>query len=243
MPVDYAKLAPDYDAVRGSETLDREYWFDGLREVGQIRHGDRILDLGAGTGRFSKLAAEVGTVVAADRSLDMLERARGKGPFSRVRADALSLPFRPDAFDATLLVMVVHQLPDLSRALREVARVSRHVAIATSDMTTRTLGILDEAFPSLLPIDRARFPSIPDLVQALRAAGFPHVVVQGRPYRRRLTVSEELDRVRRRYISTFDLLPPGEFERGLEFLEREMPGRFPGGVDTTATFTFVGGSR
>jgi ubiquinone/menaquinone biosynthesis C-methylase UbiE len=243
VPVDYARLAADYDAVRGSDALDREYWFAGLCEVGRLRRGDRILDLGAGTGRFSKLASELGPVVAADVSLDMLSRSQGKGPFARVRADARSLPFRRETFDATLLVMVLHQLTDIPRTLREVARVSRRVAIATSDMNTRSLGILDEAFPSLLTIDRVRFPRIEHLVRDLQAAGFSSVVVQGRLYRRWLTVSEELDRVRRKYISTFDLLPPGEFERGLAFLERELPRRHADGFDTSATFTFVGASR
>ena len=243
MPVDYAKLAADYDAVRGSEALDREYWFAGLASLGSLRTGDRILDLGAGTGRFSRFAAEVGSVVAADVSLDMLSHAREKGSFPRVRADAHSLPFRRDAFDVTLLVMVLHQLPDVARALREVARVARRVAIATSDMRGRTLGILDEAFPSLLAIDRARFPRIEAIVRDLQAAGFSGVRVEGRPYRRQLTVPEELDRVRRKYISTLDLLPPGEFERGLAFLEREVPKRYPHGFETSATFTFLGASR
>ncbi len=243
MPVDYAKLAADYDAVRGSDALDRDYWFAGLAKVGRVHRGDRILDLGAGTGRFSRLAAEVGAVVAADASLDMLSRARGKGPFARIRADAHSLPFDADAFDVTLLVMILHQLADVPRALREVARVSRRVAIATSDMSARTLGILDEAFPSLLAIDRARFPRIEHLVRDLESAGFSVVRVESRPLRRRLSVREQLDRVRRKYISTFDLLPTGEFDRGLAFLERELPVRFPDGFDTSAEFTFVGASR
>ena len=243
MTVDYARLAADYDAVRGSEALDREYWFAALSDVGRLRRGDRILDLGAGTGRFSRLAAEVGSVVAADLSLDMLSRARGKGAFALLRADARALPFRRDAFDVTLLVMVLHQLADYPRALSEVARVSRRVSIATSDMTTRTPGILDEAFPSLLAIDRARFPPVPRIVEALGAAGFTTVSAETRPYRRTIPVAQELDRVRRKYISTFDLLPPGEFERGFAFLERELPRRYPDGFDTSAAFTFVGASR
>ncbi len=241
--MDYAKLAPDYDAVRGSGALDRDYWFAGLRDIGRLRTGDRILDLGAGTGRFSKLAAELGAVVAADASLDMLAQSRDKGSFDRVRADAHALPFRSDAFDATLLVMVLHQLVDIPRALREVARVSRRVVIATSDMSTRSLGILDEAFPSLLAIDRVRFPRIEQVAKDLLAAGFSEVKVEGRAYRRHLTAAEELDRVRRKYISTFDLLPPGEFEQGVAFLERELQARYPEGFDASATFTFVGASR
>jgi SAM-dependent methyltransferase len=243
VPVDYSRLAPDYDAVRGSDEMDREYWFAGLSEVGHLERGDRILDLGAGTGRFTRLAAEVGPVVAADRSVDMLSRARPKGPFPLVRADAHALPFQDDAFDTTLLVMVLHQFAEYPRALREVARVSGRVAIATSDMSTRTLGPLDEAFPSLLTIDRARFPPIPGIVAALNEAGFDEVTVVGRPYHRVIPVPQELDRIRRKYISTLDLLPAGEFERGLAFLERELPMRCPEGFDASASFTFVGASR
>ena len=243
MPVDYSRLAADYDAVRGSEAVDRGYWFAGLSEVGRLRRGDRILDLGAGTGRFSRYAAEVGGVVAMDVSTDMLSRARGKGPFALVRADAHALPFRDDAFDATLIVMVLHQLADYRRVLREVARTSRRAAIATSDMRTRSMGILDEAFPSLLEIDRARFPPIPEIERALRAAGFAEVTVETRPFRRVVPAAQEIDRVRRKYISTLDLLPPGEFETGLAFLERELPARCPDGFDASASFTFVGASR
>lgn len=243
VPVDYSRLAADYDSVRGSDEVDRGYWFPGLVEAAQLREGDRILDLGAGTGRFSQYAAELGQVVAVDCSVDMLSRAREKGPFPVLRADAHALPFRDDAFDAALIVMVLHQLADFPRALREVRRISRRVAIATSDMSTRTLGLLDDAFPSLLKIDRARFPPIPSIVEALSAAGFRAVSVVERPYRRVIPVDRELDRVRRKYISTFDLLPPGEFERGLAFLERELPKRSPDGFDASATFTFVGASR
>jgi ubiquinone/menaquinone biosynthesis C-methylase UbiE len=241
--VDYSRLAADYDAVRGSEDLDRAYWFAALAEVGHLQPGERILDLGAGTGRFSRFAAERGPVVAVDCSWDMLLQAHRKGPFARVRGDAHALPFQRDAFDLTFLVMVLHQLSDYRRALREVARVSQRVVVATSDMASRSLGILDEAFPNLLAIDRARFPPIRGIIDALRDAGFARVEAEERPYRRTLTVEQELDRVSRKYISTLDLLPPGEFERGLAFLRRELPRCFPGAFDVSSAFTFVGASR
>jgi len=241
--VDYSRLAADYDAARSDETLDREYWLKALVEVGRLRPGERILDLGAGTGRFARLVAEFARVVAADLSREMLLQSRTKGSFPCIRADAHALPFRRDAFDATLLVMVVHQLADMPRALREVARVSRRAVLATADMRTRRLGILEEAFPSLLEIDRARFPPIESLVDALERAGYRHITVESRPYVRVLSVSQQLERIRRKYISTLDLLPPGEFERGLAFLEREMPRRYGSTYKVTADFTFVGAAR
>jgi len=110
-------------------------------------------------------------------------------------------------------------------------------------MATRRLGILEEAFPSLLAIDRARFPSIPAVLDALEAVGFHDAVVDERAYARRLTTEEQLDRARHRYLSTFDLLPPGEYERGLRFLEAEMPRRYRDGFEITAQFTFVGATK
>ena len=243
MSVDYSRLAADYDAVRGSEDVDRAFWFAGLVDLGRLKKGERILDLGAGTGRFARFAAELGSTVAVDRSGDMLAQAKGKGPFERVRADAHALPFRRDAFDAALLVMVVHQLADYRATFREVARVARRAVVATSDMRQRRLGDLEEAFPSLMGIDRARFPSVEELVAALAAAGYRSVSVESRRLRRTIPVDRELERIRRKYISTLDLLPPGEFEQGLAFLERELPRRHPDGVPVDGIFTFVGASR
>src|SRR2546429_7649990 len=88
-------------------------------------------------------------------------------------------------------------------------------------------------------MDRKRPPPIPAIVHALEAAGFRAPIVDDRAYVRRLTTAEQLDRVRHRYLSTFDLLPPGEYERGLRFLETEMPRRYGDRFEISAPFTFV----
>lgn len=236
-------MARDYDAVRADDAVDRTFWLPALVEVGALGPGDRIVDIGAGTGRFARLLAETARVVAVDRSREMIAEARERRTANFVRGDAHALPFRRDAFDVAILVMVLHQLADYRRALREVARVSRRAVVATSDMRTRTLGILEEAFPSLLAIDRSRFPPIEDVVAAMKGAGYRRVVVQSKPYARTLTVERELERVKRKYISTLDLLPPGEFDRGVAFLEAELPRRYGTRFETSAAFSFVAGSR
>ena len=243
MGVDYSRLAADYDAARANEAVDREFWLSGLKDLGHLASGERILDLGSGTGRFARLLAEFAPVVALDASEEMLARSKEKGDFARVRADAHRLPFRNDAFDATVLMMVLHQLSDYPAALREVARVSRRAVIATTDMAERDLGILGEAFPSLGEIDRSRFPPIPVLVAVLAAAGFRRVAVEARSLSRSLPVREQIERVRRKYISTLDLIPEAEFRHGLAFLERELPHRFGATYESTARFTFLGASR
>lgn len=243
MAVDYARRARDYDAARSDDVTDRSYWLRGLIDVGRILPGERVLDLGAGTGRFAALLHPDHRIVAFDSSPEMLGVARAKAPIPCVRGDGHRLPFQNQAFDATILVMVLHHLMDYPTALREVSRVSRRVVVATTDMATRRLGILEEAFPSLLEIDRARFPSIQAIVAALMEAGFGEVRVEERPYVRALTAEQQLDRVRRKYLSTFDLLPPGEYDLGLRFLEREIPRRSGDRFELKASFTFVAGLR
>src|SRR5437879_7118832 len=223
--------------------MDREFWLRGLVEVGRLRDGESVLDLGAGTGRFAQLLSTTNRVVAIDSSDAMLRIARAKGPFECVEGDGHRLPFRADTFDLAMVVMVLHHLGDYGAALRDVARVAHRVVVATSDMATRRLGILDEAFPSLLAIDRNRFPPLPAILDALKAAGFRGAVVDKRAYARRLTTEEQLDRVRHRYLSTFDLLPPDEYERGLRFLEAEMPRRYRDGFEIKAQFTVVASTQ
>lgn len=243
MTIDYSRHAAEYDRARADDVVDQEFWLRGLLEVGGILPGASILDLGAGTGRFAKLLSATNPVAALDASREMLRVAQGKGSFASVQGDAHQLPFKADAFDVTVMVMVLHHLADPPAALREVARVSRRAVVVTSDMSTRRLGIIEEAFPSLLDIDRRRFPPIASVVASLRAAGFRDVRQEARAYSRSFTVLEQLDRVRRRYLSTFDLLPAGEYERGKRFLEMELPQRYPGGFEVAASFTFLAGTR
>ena len=243
MPVDYSRRSSDYDAIRADDATDRAFWLRGLVEVGRIRPGERVLDLGAGTGRFAFLLHASNPVIALDPSREMLSIAHAKAPFACVRADGHRLPLRADAIDVTVIVMVLQHFADYELALREVARVSHRVVIATSDLSTRTLGIVEEAFPSLLDIDRIRFPRIEAIVGALERAGFGDIQTKKRPYVRTLTVTQQLDRVRRKYISTFDLLPPGEYDRGVRFLERELPRRFGDRFEVKSSFTFLSGTR
>lgn len=243
MTVDYSRIAADYDAVRADDATDRGFWLPALREVGRLARGERILDLGAGTGRYSRLLAEFAYVVAFDLSPPMLAQARSKRGFEVARGDAHRLPFKSSAFDATVLVMVLHQLADFRTVLREIARVSMRAIIATTDMAHRDLGIMAEAFPSLVAIDRARFPAIDAITEGLRGAGFRAITVERRLLRRSVPTVVQIERIRRRYISTLDLIPPTEFDRGVAFIEAELPRRHGETYDWTAEFTFLGASR
>lgn len=94
------------------------------------RAGERILDLAAGTGTSSAALAHSGAhVVAADFSQGMLEVGRRRQAdndrIEFVFADAMSLPFGPDSFDAVTVSFGLRNVAEPQTALREMVRVLR----------------------------------------------------------------------------------------------------------------------
>lgn len=82
--------------------------------------GKLVLDVGAGSGRHSAQAAELGArVVAIDlgRSIDVARRNVPDAVLT-VQADAERLPFAPDRFDFVMSIGVLHHLPNTERALQ-----------------------------------------------------------------------------------------------------------------------------
>ena len=77
-------------------------------------------------------------------------------------------------------------------------------------------------FPSLAPIDRARFPEPEALANELRAAGFPALRTRTLSQRGSVARDDALEKIRSRYISTLSLLPEDEYRDGLARAEREL---------------------
>ena len=93
--------------------------------------GQRVLDLGAGTGAAGRaaLAAGAAQVAAADLAPSMLARCPpGLRP---VAADAAALPFRDRAFDLVLAAFCFGHLPDVGGSLAEARRVGARLAVSS----------------------------------------------------------------------------------------------------------------
>jgi demethylmenaquinone methyltransferase/2-methoxy-6-polyprenyl-1,4-benzoquinol methylase len=118
---DYGNQARTYDNTRAASPSV----LAPLREALSGAHGRRLLDVGGGTGNYAAALRDEGwEPVVADRSPDMLARARAKG-LETVEADAEDLPFADASFDAVMCVSMLHHVPDRPRALREQRRVLR----------------------------------------------------------------------------------------------------------------------
>ena len=134
------------------EMLNRFY--DGLGEDRRLirsRHGQleyvttmtyihrmapqsgRIIEIGAGTGRYSVALAKEGYEVSAveltERNFELLvQNAAGLNNLHAVRGDALHLAFDDNSFDVTLLLGPLYHLYDAEdqmTALREAVRVTK----------------------------------------------------------------------------------------------------------------------
>ncbi|MEY2420352.1 MAG: hypothetical protein QOI95_419 [Acidimicrobiaceae bacterium] len=104
-------------------------------ELMVVRHGDRILELGCGSGVLLPPLAEAardGTVVGVDYSTEMLQEARRsvlEHEFSEqvsvVKCIASDLPFGDSTFDAAHVERVLMHLEDPDSAICEMRRVVR----------------------------------------------------------------------------------------------------------------------
>jgi ubiquinone/menaquinone biosynthesis C-methylase UbiE len=104
-----------------------------LRSVLDPQPGERVLEIGPGTGYYTlDVAAWVGpegTVEIFDLQQEFLDhtlgRARERGLANVVptRGDATALPYGDGAMDAVVLTAVLGEIPDPPAALREIRRV------------------------------------------------------------------------------------------------------------------------
>lgn len=103
-------------------------WPPVIAEVAAIGQGDRVLDVGCGTGVLAREAAERvgadGHVIGLDFNEGMLAVARRVRPEIEWRqGDAMHLPFEDGAFDAVVSQFMLMFCPDPVAALREMWRV------------------------------------------------------------------------------------------------------------------------
>ena len=91
-----------------------------------LRRGERVLDVGCGTGFLAaglRRARPDVSVIGSDLSRGMLDRAAAVGARPLLQADAGALPVRDASIDLVVARGVLHHLPDVVAALAEWRRV------------------------------------------------------------------------------------------------------------------------
>jgi SAM-dependent methyltransferase len=119
----FDREAVTYDRARPSYPPDCVAWF---AEHLDLRPGRRVLDLAAGTGKFTRLLEPLGTdLVAAEPVVGMRTILHASSPEVPVlAATAEQLPFRDATLHAITVAQAFHWF-DATAALEEAARVLR----------------------------------------------------------------------------------------------------------------------
>jgi SAM-dependent methyltransferase len=144
---------------------------EAIRRVG-LGAGQRVLEVGCGTGVFLRAAADRGAdVVGLDASAALLELARARVPEADLRlGDMQFLPFEDDAFDVVAGFNSFFFAEDLAAALREAGRVAKPGAQVVIQVWGRPercdLDAMKPVTRPLLPPPPPGAPQAPALWQA-----------------------------------------------------------------------------
>lgn len=123
MPAVYDKFAGNYDrAFAPLERLGLRRW---RQEVIELLPVDAdILEIGCGAGANFEFYPQCTRAVSSEISIRMLEVAETKRRENHlIQADAQSLPFGEDEFDAAFATLVFCSIPDPTLAFTELKRV------------------------------------------------------------------------------------------------------------------------
>jgi demethylmenaquinone methyltransferase / 2-methoxy-6-polyprenyl-1,4-benzoquinol methylase len=198
----FDRIAGLYDLMNTVMTAGMHHrWRARAVELAAVGPGSRVLDVATGTGDLAAALLQAvmpgGAVVGCDFSEQMLVRARVKVPEATFDlADALSLPYAEDEFDAATVGFGARNFADLGRGLAEMVRVVRpggRVVILEITQPTReplarfyrgwfdrivpAIGTIagDRAAYSYLPSSVRRFPGPAELAAAMESTGLGQI--------------------------------------------------------------------
>ncbi|HEY3816165.1 MAG TPA: class I SAM-dependent methyltransferase [Polyangiaceae bacterium] len=124
----YDEFSVRYDAHRRPNRPDGYHALIDDLEVEIVERygaGGDVLECGCGTGLIlERIARFARSTRAIDMSPGMLEKARARGLVVE-EASVTALPFAADTFDVACAFKVLAHVPDIGRALSEMARVTR----------------------------------------------------------------------------------------------------------------------
>jgi len=211
-------------------------WREAIRRHLRPAQGMTLVDIGAGTGQFATAFRDwfgVG-VVAVEPSAAMRDQIPRAPGIEVLEGDACSLPLPDEAADGAWLSLVLHHIPDLEVAAREIRRVLRPGAPV----------LIRQGFPDRYEpkgnlkhdsIELVRwfpetartadtFPSLADTYEAFAAAGLHRQALEQVRETRPASLADFLREVDtlREADTTMRALTEDEFLRGKERLRRAV---------------------
>lgn len=203
----------------------------GVLDLLEAKPGERILDLGCGTGHLTEQIAATGAkIVGVDRSPDMIRQAREKYPSLQFAVmDAREIRFA-ELFDAVFSNATLHWIKEPEKVVVEIAKVLRPNGRFVAEFGGKgnvggLMAAVERVWHKLnLPTpDPWYYPSVGEYSSLLEKHGLEvsYAVLFGRP-----TPLEDGERGLRNWLTMFggtflDQLPEAQREGALAAIEQE----------------------
>lgn len=234
--------AAAFKAVREIPRDGLSEWREAVRRHLRPSKGMTLVDIGAGTGAFAAAFRDWFDlrVLAVEPSAAM----RGKIPrtptLQVLEGNASALPLPDASADAAWLSLVLHHIPDLSAAAREIRRVLRPGApvLIRQGFPGRLDGVeLVRWFPETARVVDT-YPSVEDARQAFAAAGFHPEALEPVRETYPAPLAELLGQADtfRQADTTMRSLTEEEFLRGKERLRRAVRAEDPASPETRSNW-------
>ncbi|MCU0508586.1 MAG: ubiquinone/menaquinone biosynthesis methyltransferase [Anaerolineae bacterium] len=200
----FTDIAPRYDLMNRLMTLGQDrIWRRTVIDLCNLPRYGRLLDVATGTGDigYEALKRDLSLdVVGVDLAREMMVRGRGKVAgvsFPFATADALSLPFADNSFDAVTSGFMMRNVVDIRGAFLEQARVVKPGGrVVCLEITLPNAPVFGPLFRfyffkvvpliggvitgqrqayTYLPHSAVKFPQPPRLAEIMRSAGLRDV--------------------------------------------------------------------
>ena len=228
-PVDYDRVAKTYYQRYERNTyggVERT-----LLDCVGANTGQRVLEVGCGTGYWLSLLARQGfTVAGVDASRGMLSRATRRVPEGAIVCGwAEQLPWASESFDRVVCINAFHHFLDRKAFLSEARRVLRKdgvlMTVGLDPHTGLDRWFVYDYFNGVLEFDRLRFLPTQQIRELMRLSGFSRchtIEAEHLALRLPARIAIEDGRLDRMATSQLAALTQEEYQRGINRISREI---------------------
>lgn len=224
---DCTNIHVDYDKSRELPSEIVDMWMSVLLSKIDKDGVDSILDLGCGTGRFTKPLAEYfdAFVHGVDPSAKMLQVAMDKYQglacdFAQGSTD--EIPLDDGVIDLAFMSMVYHHVQDKGKAIDEVRRVlkrSGKFCIRNSTIESMDSYYWLQFFPAACDIELGRVPRQQDILDIVSARGFEVAYSTSIQQEFAANTADYTRKIGLRGLSSLKAISDSEFAEGIKNMD------------------------
>ena len=223
----YDRLAPDYDQNWTYSPEFLEWMTACIVDRLRLSFGDRVLDVGCGTGLYARrLVERTGCVVCVDPSARMLEQVPDDPRLEAVQASAEELAsgravLPVERFEAILVKEAIHHVADSAEVIQGLVGL-----LASGGWLLIVMLPTSIDYP-LFPAAHDRFRESqpdPEAIAALMSDAGLEVSLSYDDFPLMFPTERYLTMVRNRYLSLLSLFDDEELAAGIEEIRHRHPG-------------------